>query len=107
MRAIAAIALVLQTLLTAEGCGDDDEPADAGPSSAGGTDASGASYDITVGEFLAELQPQKQEILDDYVATSNACRGVKVDPSFVLLVSAAAIDANQDAPLPDLVEEQC
>ena len=64
-------------------------------------------YDITVGEFIAELQPQKQEILEAFVADSEACQGVKVDPGFVLLVSAAAIDADQEAPLAELVEEQC
>jgi hypothetical protein len=30
-----------------------------------------------------------------------------VDPGFVLLVSAQAIDADQEGPLAELVEEQC
>jgi ABC-type glycerol-3-phosphate transport system substrate-binding protein len=96
--------LVLGALAIA-GCGDDDEPA----AEAGGAPAvtEGASYDVTVGEFIAELQPDKQAILKDYVADSEACKGVKVDPGFVLLVSAQAIDADQGAPLGDLVEEQC
>ena len=62
---------------------------------------------MTVGDFLVELQPQKQEILEAFVADSEACTGVSVDNGFVLLVSAAAIDADQEAPLSDLVEEQC
>jgi ABC-type glycerol-3-phosphate transport system substrate-binding protein len=82
------------------GCGGDDDDA------AGGESA-GAPYEITVGEFLAELQPQKQEILKAFVADSEACAGVKADNGFVLLVSAASIDADQSAPLTDLVEEQC
>ena len=100
---------LLAALVLVAGCGDDDE-SDAGDvtGEAGAQEvAEGASYDITVGEFIAELQPQKQEILEDFVADSKACKGVEVDNSFVLLVSAASIDADQDAPLADLVEEQC
>jgi hypothetical protein len=104
-------ALVLTLAVAAiAGCGGDDEPA-AGDSSAGASGAEGvvdgAAYDITVGEFIAELQPDKQEILTDFVADTAACKGVKVDPGFVLLVSAEAIDAEQETPLADLVEEQC
>jgi hypothetical protein len=106
LRALVPIVATLALV----GCGDDDdEPAS--PESAGNTGAEevveGAAYDITVGEFIVELQPDKQEILKEFVADSDACRGVKVDSSFVLLVSAQAIDADQDAPLADLVEEQC
>lgn len=104
MRACATVAAALALVLTA-GCGGDDD--DESTSEPSGTSAPAGAADITVGEFIAELQPQKQEILKDYVATSEACKGVKVDPGFVLLVSAAAIDADQDAPLADLVEEQC
>jgi ABC-type glycerol-3-phosphate transport system substrate-binding protein len=103
-----ALILVLGALAVA-GCGDDDdEPtAEAGGASSAAGVTEGASYDVTVGEFIAELQPDKQAILKDYVADSEACKGVKVDPGFVLLVSAQAIDADQGAPLSDLVEEQC
>ena len=98
--------VLLVAALAVGGCGGDDEPeASAGSAGAGG--AEGAVYDITVGEFIAELQPDKQQILKEFVADSEACRGVKVDPGFVLLVSAQGIDADQEAPLADLVEEQC
>ncbi len=103
-------ALVLIAVgLVAAGCGgDDDEPASADSGATGSEGvAAGAPYDITVGEFIAELQPDKQDILRELVADSEACEGVKVDPGFVLLVSAEAIDADQEAPLADLVEEQC
>jgi hypothetical protein len=94
--------------LIAAGCGDDDDatPPDTGATGAGAA-VEGAPYDITVGEFIAELQPDKQEILKAFVADSAACEGVKVDPGFVLLVSAQAIDADQEAPLAGLVEGQC
>ena len=103
------LALIVALALAA-GCGGDDEAdsqADETTGATGAAEIEGAPYDITVGEFIAELQPQKQEILDAFVADSDTCNGVKVDPGFVLLVSAAAIDADQDSPLPELVEEQC
>ena len=99
---------VLAALALAAGCGGDDEGEPPADGATGATEVTvGAPYDITVGEFIAELQPQKQEILDAFVAESEACKGVKVDPGFVLVVSAAAIDAEQDAPLEGLVEDQC
>jgi hypothetical protein len=100
---------LLAVMLFAAGCGGDDDADADGATGATGAQglAEGAYYDITVGEFIAELQPQKQEILEDFIADSKACRGVEVENSFVLLVSAASIDADQDAPLADLVEEQC
>ncbi len=106
---MARLAPLLAALVLAAGCGGDaDEPAPAPEGATGAAEvADGAPYDITVGEFIAELQPQKQEVLDAFVADSETCKGVKVDPGFVLLVSAAAIDADQDAPLAGLVEEQC
>ena len=94
----AGVAIIAAAAILA-GCGGDDDSAAVEPT--------GAPYDITVGEFLVELQPQKQEILEAFVADSEACAGVKADNGFVLLVSAAAIDADQEAPLADLVEEQC
>ena len=107
MRVAAAIIAAAAMLA---GCGgDDDDTARgdiAGASGAPGV-AEGAPYDITVGEFIAELQPQKQKILEEFVADSEACAGLDVDNGFVLLVSAAAIDADQEAPLAGLVEEQC
>jgi hypothetical protein len=88
------------------GCGGDDEEESEGATGANGVQAA-APYDITVGEFLAELQPQKQQILKAFVADSDACAGTRVDPSFTLLVSGAAIDVPKDGPLAALVEEQC
>ena len=101
------LVLILAAVAIAGCGGDDDEPA-ANAESAGASGAEGvAAYDITVGEFIAELRPDKQDILRDFVADSEACKGVRVDPGFVLLVSAEAIDAKQEEQLADLVEEQC
>jgi hypothetical protein len=99
---------LLAVALLAAGCGgDDDDDSTPATGATGSASVEGAPYDITVGEFIAELQPQKQEILKAFVADSAACEGVKADNGFVLLVSAAGIDADQEAPLAELVEEQC
>lgn len=101
---------VLAALLLAAGCGGDDDEASTGePTGTGGAAGlvDGGHNDITVAEFIAELQPQKQEILEAFVADSAACKGVEVDPAFVLLVSAQAIDADPEGPLAELVEDQC
>lgn len=108
LRCPALAAWLAALALLAAGCGDDDGSPDEGATGAtGATAAEGASYDVTVGEFITELRPQKQAILEDFVAASDACRGVEVDNAFVLLVSAQAIDADQDAALAELVEAQC
>jgi hypothetical protein len=101
----AALSLAAALTLALAGCGDDDEPAAESSGATGAPEA--APYDITVGEFIAELQPQKQEILDAFVTDSKACEGVDADNGFVLLVTAQAIDADPESPLAALVEEQC
>jgi hypothetical protein len=100
--------VIAAALLALAGCsGDDDEPSATSEGSEANGPVEGATYDITVGEFIAELQPQKQAILKDFVADTEACQGVKADSGFVLLVTAQAIDADQEAPLAGLAKEQC
>lgn len=86
-------------------CGGDGETTST--SDTGATGATGATPDITVGEFIAELQPQKAEILEELVAATPKCENVDVDSGFVLLISANAIDADQDAPLDSIVTGEC
>ena len=108
MRRTLAI-LLSATAFLAVACGDDEDDASApgnGPTEAPGLEE-GAPYDISAGEFIAELQPQKQEILEAFVADSEACGGAKVDGGFVLLVTDAALDADPGAPLAEVVEPEC
>ena len=101
-RALAACATAL--ILGLASCGGDEDETTTGPT--GPTGANGAAG-ITIGEFLAELQPQKAEILEDLTASTPRCEDVRVDPGYVLLVSARAIDAPADAPLESIVTPEC
>jgi hypothetical protein len=100
---LAAAALALAA------CGGDDETTSAttATGATGPTGAAGAATGLTVAEFIAELQPQKQEILEQITAAAPECKGLEVDNSFVLLVSAKAIDADQDAPIESIVTGEC
>lgn len=104
MRRFAATTLAALAL-AASACGGDGGESAARESGSG--PAEGAIYDITVGEFIAELQPDKQRVLEALVAESDACAGVEVEPSFVLLITSQGLDADQGSPLADLVEAQC
>ena len=94
-------------ILALSACGGDDETTTSATGATGATGASGATPDITVGEFIAELQPQKAEILEELVAATPKCENVDVDSGFVLLISANAIDADQRAPLDSIVTGEC
>ena len=97
---MALLVPLLAALLLAAGCGgDQEEPVT--------SERTVTSDPTTVEAFIAELRPDKQATLEALVADSDACKGVKVDPGFVLLVTSKAIEADQQGPLADLVEEQC
>jgi hypothetical protein len=100
---MAAAALALSA------CGGDDETTGAttATGATGPTGAAGSATGLTVAEFIAELRPEKQEVLEQITAAAPECKGVEVDDSFVLLVSAKAIDADQDAPIEPIVAGEC
>jgi len=105
---IKPVLSALAIALALTGCGDGDEPADAGATGAqGATGAAGGGADITAGEFLVKLLPEKEIAIEAVVATEPACEGVKVLPSFVLVVSDSASKADPDAPLTELVVAEC
>ena len=104
------IALLAVATLALAGCGGDD---DGGASSDSGGDdaASGASYDITAGEFIAATD--KEQILLDFSADNPECEGAidagngKVDQGFLLDISARATDLDTDAPISDEILDAC
>lgn len=99
--ALAAIAIA--------GCGGgNDGPASSGASGAQGVSgAEGASADVTAGEFLAKLLPEKQVAIEAVLATEPGCEGVKAEPSLALVISDAAAKADPGTPLTELVTAEC
>ncbi len=87
--AIAAIALA--------GCGggDSSETAEAAP------------YEITVAEFIALIQPEKRTVLEAFVAQSETCAQTDVTDSLTLIVTAAGLESDPSASLPELIESKC
>lgn len=107
-----ALALLLAGAAIALGaCGGDDDSGEAAGGTTGPATAESAAGDaaagIAVTEFIAELQPQKQEILEDVAAATPGCENVRVDGGFVLLVTAKALDADPDDPIGPIVEGEC
>ena len=103
------LVLILAAVATAGCGGDDDEPA-ANAESAG---ASGAETSWPAPPTTSPSASHRRAAAGQAGHPAGLRRrqrggkGVKVDSGFVLLVTAEAIDAGQEEPLADLVEEQC
>jgi len=105
---VAIIAAIAAFILIAGCGGDDDEASDSGATGAqGATGAAGSATDITAGDFLPKLLPEKEVAIEAVVATEPGCKGLSVEPSFVLVVSDAASKADPDTPLSELVAAEC
>jgi hypothetical protein len=110
MKRLVSLVTII-ALLALAGCGGSDSTDSTGASGAAGasgqSDTSGdASYDITVGEWVAALEDEKTQILKDYVADTPSCNA-EVDKGFVLTVAATSTDAQPDSPLPELIDKSC
>lgn len=103
--ALAALALVLA--LAPAGCGGEDSEPPAADGATGPAEARPAAPDVTVGEFVAELLPEKRATLERTVESLPGCEAVTVDNGFVLLISSRAIEADPAAPLAEIVEPEC
>jgi hypothetical protein len=96
---IAATLAIAAT--AAAGCGGDD---DSGTETA---TASGAPYEITLGEWVADLEPQKAAILEAYVADTPSCNAELEDRRFLLTIAAVSTDYDASTPLPDVIRKYC
>ncbi|MBA2239777.1 MAG: hypothetical protein H0W09_00805 [Solirubrobacterales bacterium] len=103
MRKRAAVALAVAAMAMA-GCGAaEDEGATTSPPAATGD----ASYDVTVGEFVAALEPEKIMMIEDFVADNpEDCKAVNVKQSVVAL-SVSATEEPPDSPLPEFLLRIC
>ena len=102
---VRTIALAAAVVFAACG-GDGGEPTETGAT--GGQGSSGAEgTEITAGDFLVELLPDKEAAIEAIAATEAECENLRVEPSLVLLISDAAADADPDRPLSELVLAEC
>ena len=81
-----------------------------GSSDDGGTTvaaASNASYDITLGDWVAMLEDEKVQVLKDYVADTPSCNAEFDDRRFVLTIAGASTNFDPSTPLPDVIKKYC
>jgi hypothetical protein len=101
LRAAAATAILALGLVA---CGGGDDTAS---SSADSTDGADAAAALTAGEFIAQLEDDKQATIESVVAANPECDGVDADRDFLLLVSAQATDLKPDEPIEPLIVDNC
>ena len=107
MRRQTATVFVVAALATA-GCGgaDDESTSTTAPAST----EEGATYDVTVGEFVAALQPDKTTMVADFVKDNpEECKGIEANEVKGLIVplSVKATEAPPDTPLPEFMLDYC
>ena len=100
-RAIAAAATATLALGLAA-CGGSDDAA--GTS----TDASSdAVTSVSAGDFILQLEDDKQATIEAVTAANPECDGVDTDRGFLLLVSAQATDLKPAEPIEPLIVDNC
>jgi hypothetical protein len=95
-------AFVAVLALIGAGCGGDDDEESTSPDANSG----GEPYDITASEFVAALEPEKRQILEDFAADNPDCQGA-VDDGFVTYVSVRATELPPDDPIGPEILDAC
>ena len=97
-RAHALAAAATATLaLGLAACGGGDETSTAADTTAD------VAASLTAGDFIAQLEDDKQATIESVVAANPECDGVDADRDFLLLVSAQATDLKPDEPIEPLI----
>jgi hypothetical protein len=96
-----AVAAIATLALGLSACGGGDDSAS---TAAATTDT---TADLTAGEFIAQLEDDKQATIEAVVAANPECDGVDADRDFLLLVSAQATDLKPDEPIEPLIVDNC
>ena len=99
-RALAAAATATLALGLAA-CGGGDET---GTSADASTDAAAS---VNAGDFILQLEDEKQATIESVVAANPECDGVDADRDFLLLVTAQATDLKPDEPIEPLIVDNC
>lgn len=99
-RALAAAATATLALGLAA-CGGGDET---GISADASTDA---AAELNAGDFILQLENDKQATIEAIAAANPECEGVDTDRDFLLLVTAQATDLKPDEPIEPLIVDNC
>jgi hypothetical protein len=102
MKKITIAATLAIAAAAAAGCGGGEDATGAEVAS-----ASPAPYEITLGEWVAELEPEKVAVLKAYVADTPSCNAEFDDRRFLLTIAAVSTDYDASTPLPDVVRKYC
>lgn len=100
LRQLTAIAITAAAVAVA-GCGGGDD------SSGDAQAATAAPYEITLGEWVADLEPEKVEVLKAYVADTPSCDAEFEDRRFLLTIAAVSTDYDAQTPLTEVVKKYC
>lgn len=104
--AVLTLLLVI-TALTITACGGGDDETTTTEANATDGAEGGASYDVTVEEFVAALEPEKAKMMEDFAEDNpQDCKALEVDESLTLL-SVRALDTPPDTPLPEFLLDHC
>ena len=107
--AVRKIAVAAVVPLAMAGCGGGgEEDTTTPPTTAAG--AEGATYDVTVGEFLQALEPEKTTMIADFVEDNpEECEGFepKEAGDNVTSLSVKATETSSDTPLSELLLDYC
>lgn len=98
--AVVAVGAVLALGLGA--CGDD-----ASTTASTAAESTTTSADLSAGDFILELEDQKQATIEQVVAANPECDGQTTDRDFLLYVSAKATDLKSDEPIEPTILDSC
>ena len=105
-KSITTVVLVAAVLaLGLSACGGSDSTGSTGAT--GDTAAASASTGVTAGDFILQLEDEKQETIEAVVAANPECEGVTTDRDFLLYVTAKAMDLKESEPIEPTIVDSC
>lgn len=105
LRSRVACALLATLALGLAACGGDDESSTSADSTA--TTESDAPAELTAGEFIVEVEADKQAYIEEVLAADPDCADVKADRDFLLVVTVEATDLAPDEPVNPVIVDSC
>jgi hypothetical protein len=109
MRRLLFLIAVL-SLLAVAGCGGDEETATDSDTGATGAESSSSGDFMTAKQFIDASLPDQIDEVETIAGITPDCEGVKTNEDFqvsVAINAAQAAGADPDAPVEDIVADQC